>query len=162
MMTSAPETSDNSALGQHCLRLQVQIFDTDCYGVMWHGAYTKWLEMARCQVFDSLGYPLAAADDDGLVFPVAQQGVTFKQPAKLWDDLLLWTDVQATRARITFTQTITRGDVPPTNPKAIILTATTTCAIMQRQTNGTWRPAKPLPEKLTTALSSLNKDAPCD
>lgn len=156
MAQSTPEISDNSAVAYdftHCLRLKVQIFDTDCYGVMWHGAYTKWLEMARCEFFALKGYPLEQADNDGLVFPVAEQNLKYKQPAKLWDELCLWTTVSATRSRVVFYQQFTRVD-ETSGEEITLMEATTTCALMQANENGQWRPVRKPPEKLAAVLTA--------
>ena len=33
--------------------------DTDAYGVVWHGAYLRWLEKGRCDFSEELGFNLA-------------------------------------------------------------------------------------------------------
>ena len=53
---------------EHTLDIDVQIFDTDCFGVMWHGAYIKWLELGRVKLMESRGitpqvFFLEARDD---------------------------------------------------------------------------------------------------
>ena len=30
--------------------------DTDAYGVVWHGAYLRWLEKGRCDFSEELGF----------------------------------------------------------------------------------------------------------
>ncbi len=140
----------------HSLPYQVQIFDTDCYGVMWHGAYHRWLELARCEYFKALGCPLADLNNEGpegnapLVFPVAEQNLAYHAPAKLWDDLTITTRIQKKGVRIIFHQQVVHA---ATN-KALV-TATTTCAIMQ-ESAGRWRPARNLPAPLTEALANSN------
>ena len=42
----------------HQMDLDVQIFDTDCFGVMWHGAYVKWLELGRVKLMEERGIRL--------------------------------------------------------------------------------------------------------
>ncbi|WP_258031844.1 acyl-CoA thioesterase [Campylobacter concisus] len=40
----------------HVSTCKVAFFDVDSMEVMWHGNYVKYLEMARCELLDKLGY----------------------------------------------------------------------------------------------------------
>lgn len=37
---------------------KAEFFDTDPMGIMWHGNYVKYLEMARCKLLDEICKPL--------------------------------------------------------------------------------------------------------
>ena len=127
---------------------QVTIPDTDCYGVAWHGSYTRWLEAGRVDWFAQQGYVLPgpphtlAEGEDPLVFPVIEQHLRFKAPARLWDDLTIVTQVHVDGRRLVFPQQVLKGD-------AVLMEATTTCVVI----NGTtWKPYRQIPEAITHLL----------
>ena len=45
--------------------------DTDAYGVVWHGAYLRWLEKGRCDFSEALGFNLAELVKQDIALPVA-------------------------------------------------------------------------------------------
>lgn len=141
----------------HHLPLTVQIFDTDCYGVMWHGAYHRWLELARGQFFEELDCPLSALSqlELPLVFPVAKQELTYHAPAKLWDTLDIQTRIERQGVRIVFHQTVV-----DTQTQTTLVTAQTTCAIMAETDTG-WRPARKLPDMFSAALERAIQPQVC-
>ena len=48
---------------------------------MWHGNYVKYLEMARCELLDKLGYNYIAMKKDGYAFPIVKLDVKYVRPA---------------------------------------------------------------------------------
>lgn len=52
----------------HVSTFKVAFFDVDSMEVMWHGNYVKYLEMARCELLDKLGYNYIAMKKDGYAF----------------------------------------------------------------------------------------------
>lgn len=97
--TAAPELT-------HTLDLDVNIFDTDCFGVMWHGAYTKWMEMGRVKLFEDLGLFLSKPSDPaGYIYPVIEQNLRYKKPAPYQDRLTLTTRLVIDGYKLVFTQT---------------------------------------------------------
>jgi len=59
----------------------VAFFDVDSMEVMWHGNYVKYLEMARCELLDKLGYNYIAMKKDGYAFPIVKLDVKYVRPA---------------------------------------------------------------------------------
>jgi acyl-CoA thioester hydrolase len=125
----------------HQMSFEVQIFDTDCYGVMWHGAYTKWLEMGRVALCKQLGIPVQPPGQ-GWVFPVAEQRMRFKKPAALGDPLTLTTTLRAEGYRLQFAQVVRRAG------EEVVFEAETTCVVV----DGQWRLQRRLPQELLAAL----------
>lgn len=83
----------------------VHIYDTDCFGVMWHGAYTKWLEMGRVNLFRTIGVEVSTpADKEGYIYPVVDQHFKYKAPARFGDILTLTTRVEAVGHKLVFHQ----------------------------------------------------------
>ena len=125
--------------------LQVQIFDTDCYGVMWHGAYAKWLEMARCQMMDALGVAMAMPGE-GYVYPVAEQRLRYRRPAKLNDRLEIRTEAAVQGPRIVFTQTVAHA-----GSDAAVVEAETVCVV----TGADFKPLRRVPAELAEKLARV-------
>lgn len=42
----------------HTMKQKVYYADTDAYGVVWHGAYLRWLEAARVELCEAMGLNL--------------------------------------------------------------------------------------------------------
>ena len=106
---------------EHTLELTVQVFDTDCYGVMWHGAYTKWLEMGRVSLLADQGLAMAKPGE-GNIYPVIEQRFQFKQSAFPGDQLRIVTELGLKGLRIICPQTVYRGDT-------VLLESETTCIV---------------------------------
>lgn len=81
--------------------------DTDAYGVVWHGAYLRWMEKGRCDLCEELGFNLVELVNQDIALPVANMNVKFKASAKLNDKLIVETWIsKLTPLCATFTQTI--------------------------------------------------------
>ena len=60
--------------------LTVQFYDLDPMNVVWHGNYIKYLETARCDLLDKLGYSYDNMANDGIMYPVATMDLKFIKP----------------------------------------------------------------------------------
>ena len=81
--------------------------DTDAYGVVWHGAYLRWMEKGRCDFSEALGFNLAELVKQDIALPVANMNVKFKASAKLNDKLVVETWIsKLTPLCVTFSQSI--------------------------------------------------------
>ena len=81
--------------------------DTDAYGVVWHGAYLRWMEKGRCDFCEDLGFNLVELVKQDIALPVANMNVKFKASAKLNDVLVVETWIsKLTPICVTFSQTI--------------------------------------------------------
>ena len=81
--------------------------DTDAYGVVWHGAYLRWLEKGRCDFSEALGFNLSELVKQDIALPVANMNVKFKASAKLNDVLVIETWIsKLTSLCVTFSQLI--------------------------------------------------------
>lgn len=65
----------------HVSTFKVAFFDVDSMEVMWHGNYVKYLEIARCELLDKLGYNYIAMKKDGFAFPIVKLDVKYVRPA---------------------------------------------------------------------------------
>ncbi len=92
---------------EYSFNYDVHIFDTDCYGVVWHGSYTKWLEMGRVNLFKTLDVDMKQmSDEHDIIFPVTEQNIRFKSPARFGDVLRLTTWARLDSPKIIFFQEV--------------------------------------------------------
>lgn len=70
------------------LRVRVAFADTDAMGVVWHGNYLRWFEMARTELMRPTELPYPALVGRGIHLPVIEALVRYRRPAR-YDDLLI-------------------------------------------------------------------------
>ena len=89
------------------LKQKVYYSDTDAYGVVWHGAYLRWLEMGRVQWCEMAGHNLIELENQDIGLPVVNLNVRYKSSARLNDNLIIETSVSKFNGlSVTFHQTI--------------------------------------------------------
>ena len=92
---------------KHTFETKVYYADTDAYGVVWHGAYLRWLEKGRVELCDMLGLDLIAMKKADVLLPVTNMNVRYKASAKLNDDIIIETWIEKCNGlSVTFKQTI--------------------------------------------------------
>ncbi len=81
--------------------------DTDAYGVVWHGAYLRWLEMGRVEWCEMTGHNLIELECMDIVLPVVNLNIRYKASARLNDELVIETTVSKFNGlTVTFAQKI--------------------------------------------------------
>nr|WP_324256893.1 acyl-CoA thioesterase [Cellvibrio fontiphilus] len=60
--------------------ITVPFFDVDSMNIVWHGHYCKYLEVARCNLLDKLGYNYTAMKQSGFMFPIVDMQIKYIQP----------------------------------------------------------------------------------
>ncbi|MDD3236867.1 MAG: acyl-CoA thioesterase [Candidatus Gastranaerophilales bacterium] len=68
--------------------------DTDAYGVVWHGAYTKWFEAGRVELSEKLGLPLEDLEKQGVTFPVVELNIRYKSSAMFNEKIIIETSIE--------------------------------------------------------------------
>ncbi|MGJ3242898.1 MAG: acyl-CoA thioesterase [Opitutales bacterium] len=76
------------------ISIRVRYAETDQMGVVYHANFLPWLESARIQALDNLGYPYKRLEADGYLLPVLEVNLKYHQPAR-FDDRLSVTAVLA-------------------------------------------------------------------
>ena len=84
---------------------------TDAGGVVYHGNYFDFMECARTELLQSLGFDLGhLARHDHVLFMVHSAQITYHKPARLNDMLAVGARVaRVGRARLVFAQSVKRG-----------------------------------------------------
>ena len=86
---------------------KVYYSDTDAYGVVWHGAYLRWLEKGRVDLCNTLGLDLVSMRKMDILLPVTNMNVKYKASAKLDDAIIIETWIEKFNSlSVTFKQVI--------------------------------------------------------
>lgn len=97
----------------HEFALEVRIYyqHTDAGGIVYHGRYLDFMEAARTEMLQSLGFDLAAlAAGQGVLFIVHKVALEYRRPARLNDTLSVTAAAERIgRARVVFKQRVTRA-----------------------------------------------------
>ncbi len=133
---------------KHVDEIRVYYADTDAYGVVWHGAYLRWLEAGRIEFTDKvMGLDLKQMQEDGCLLPVVELNIKYKVSAKLDENLLLETEIEELRpSAIVFKQTLKNKETGIVN-----IVATVTCVAVDTKTNKMFRR---LPAYITEAYTA--------
>lgn len=92
---------------KHIFETKVYYSDTDAYGVVWHGAYLRWLEKGRVDLCELLGLDLVTLKKADILLPVTNMNVKYKASARLNDNVIIETWIEKYNSlSITFKQLI--------------------------------------------------------
>ncbi len=96
----------------HLFPLRVYFEDTDVAGIVYYANYLRFIERARSDMLRLIGVDQRGALEGGEgVYAVAELSVKYRAPAKLGDDLLVLTGIEAVRAAsVLIHQRVMRGD----------------------------------------------------
>lgn len=79
---------------KHLFETKVYFSDTDNYGVVWHGAYLRWMEMGRVEFCKEMtGLTLKELENKDILLPVSNINIRYKASAKLEEVLVVETEV---------------------------------------------------------------------
>ena len=128
-------------------RLPVRVYyeDTDAAGVVYYANYLKFMERARTEWLEALGFPLAAFErEHGVVFVVHRCEIDYLLPARLNDAL----DVSVEPVKLGAATLRARQDVRRGNDVVTSALVTLVCLDAKR-----WRPAR-MPASLAAILET--------
>ena len=66
---------------------KVQYYETDMMGVAHHANYIRWMEEARVDFMDQLGFPYRDMEKAGVVSPVRSVSADFRHPCAFADEI---------------------------------------------------------------------------
>ncbi|ARI77405.1 acyl-CoA thioesterase [Halobacillus mangrovi] len=66
--------------------IQVRYQETDMMGVVYHANYLVWFEIGRTAFIESLGFKYAEIEKEGVVSPVIDAQISFKNPVRYGED----------------------------------------------------------------------------
>lgn len=72
---------------------RVQYYETDMMGVVHHANYIRWMEEARIDFMDQLGFPYAAMEEKGVISPVKAVSCEYRRPCTFGDEIRITVSV---------------------------------------------------------------------
>ncbi|MEX2489997.1 MAG: thioesterase family protein [Pseudomonadales bacterium] len=133
----------------HETELLVPFHDVDPMGIVWHGHYLKYFEVARCELLNVFEFGYMEMADSGYAWPVIDTRIKFIQPLRFDQRIIVTSTLKEWdyRLKIDYVirdkengQRLTRGY--------------TIQAALDRTTNEL---CLPLPEIVKTKLAKLDK-----
>lgn len=96
---------------KHIFETKVYYSDTDAYGVVWHGAYLRWLEAGRVELCEQFGHNLQELTRQDILLPVVNLNIKYKMSAKLNDVVIIETEISKFNGlSVTFKQSVKSKD----------------------------------------------------
>lgn len=74
--------------------IEVRYAETDQMGVVYHANYLVWMEIGRTKLIEDLGFNYAEMEKDGILAPVIDVRVTYKQPVRYGDTVRIKTWIE--------------------------------------------------------------------
>lgn len=72
----------------HSTEIRVRYGETDQMGVVYHGNYAQFLEVARVEWLRSIDISYKKMENDGVMLPVVNLNINFKKPA-VYDEMII-------------------------------------------------------------------------
>ena len=69
------------------MKHKVQYYETDMMGVAHHANYIHWMEEARIDFMDRLGFPYKRMEEEGILSPVKSLQVNYLKPCTFGDEV---------------------------------------------------------------------------
>lgn len=92
-------------------QINVRYAETDQMGVVYHGNYLAWFEVARTHMFKEVGLPYKRIEDDGYHLPVLEVAIKYHRPALYDDDVTVVAKLtEKPMLRIKIMYEVYRGD----------------------------------------------------
>ena len=64
---------------------KVQYYETDKMGIVHHSNYIRWMEEARVDFLDQIGFGFDKLEEEGIISPTIMVNCKFKDPCKFGD-----------------------------------------------------------------------------
>jgi len=69
--------------------ITIPFHDVDSAGMVWHGHYAKYFELARCELLESFDYGYDAMRVSGFMWPVIDMHLRYAQPIRFGQRILV-------------------------------------------------------------------------
>lgn len=94
---------------KNTIEINPRYSETDQMGVIYHGNYFSYFEVARTNLFETLGYSYRRIEEEGIILPVTEANCRYKKPIKYSEKILIKAEVDfIKRVTIGFKYTIYR------------------------------------------------------
>ena len=62
--------------------IEIPFHDVDAMRVAWHGHYVRYLEIARCQLFEKFDYNIPQMEASGFAWPIIDLRIRYAHPLR--------------------------------------------------------------------------------
>ena len=69
---------------------KVQYYETDRMGITHHSNYIRWMEEARIDFMDQIGFPYTRLEAEGVLSPVKALSCEYRQPCTFGDEISIY------------------------------------------------------------------------
>nr|WP_294527565.1 acyl-CoA thioesterase [uncultured Rhodopila sp.] len=69
--------------------IKAQFYDLDPMNVVWHGNYARFLEQARCELLDKIGYNYVEMGASGYAWPIVDLKVRYVRPIRFGQEFIV-------------------------------------------------------------------------
>ncbi len=76
------------------MKHKVQYYETDMMGVTHHANYIRWMEEARIDLMDRIGFPYRRMEAEGVLSPVKSLQVRYLKPCTFGDEVEITASVR--------------------------------------------------------------------
>jgi acyl-CoA thioester hydrolase len=90
------------------VELEVRFHDVDMVGVVWHGHYLRYLENARWELMNHVGYGLDRMLESGFAWPIVELRTKYLRPARFGDQLRVRASLVEWETRLTLHYLVSR------------------------------------------------------
>jgi acyl-CoA thioester hydrolase len=80
--------------------IKAQFYDLDPMNVVWHGNYARFLEQARCELLDSIGYNYAEMKESGFAWPIVDMRIKYVRPVLFGQEIVVTATIIETQNRL--------------------------------------------------------------
>jgi len=101
--------------------LRVRYVETDKMGFVYHGHYATYYEVGRVEMFRAFGLPYKDLETQGVMMPILEQTIRFRQPSG-YDDALI---VRSIIETLPDTRMLVKGEIYSSTEKLINSSLTT-------------------------------------
>ncbi len=125
----------------HDTHVRIRYGEVDMMGFLYHSHYVELFDVGRTELMRNYGFPYAEIERSGVMMPVLQVHIDYKNPAHYDDLLTIRTSLPElpSGAKVTFHYEVFRNE-----GKELITTGTVTLAFMHSTTHRPTRPPKQL------------------
>ena len=86
---------------------EVKYYECDRMGIVHHSYYARFMEEARIDLLNQLGYPFEKMEEEGIVSPVVSLSIDFKKPTTFPDKIEIEVRVkEMSELKVTFAYTM--------------------------------------------------------
>ncbi len=108
---------------------KVQYYETDMMGIAHHANYIHWMEEARIDFMEQLGYSYAEMEKHGVFSPVKSMACEYKRPCTFNDEI----EVSITITAFTGARLVLRYEMKKADSGETIFAATTEHAFLDEK-----------------------------